>query len=485
MKRTSRLRILAVGFGALVAATLALGQGDPPPRPPGGNRGGRMPTTLFRTEVPEHALDVVAGRPQRDGITLRVLPYRTLAGTVQIVATGEAWPAGSEILSSWKAGEPFDVVRKDLAADTGYQWRVLASEKEGAPPRVVAEGKFHTQRPAGADFTFAVQADSHLDEGTAPEVYRQTLANLRAGEPDFLIDLGDTFMTDKRTDYHAAAPQYVAQRFYFGQSGVPVLLVPGNHDGEAGYALAEGGENIATWANAMRRKYFANPVPGGIYTGNDRPEPKLGLPENFFAFEWGDALFIGLDPYWFTTRKPREDGWGWTLGARQYDWLRDTLARSRARVTFVFIHHLVGGQGREARGGAEASHFFEWGGENADGQKVFTAKRPGWPAPIHELLAARGRVVVMHGHDHLYARQERDGVIYLEVPQPGHARGGGTRSAAEYGYCGGTIDGGTGFVRGRVHRGVATIDYVRTWLPAAEGASRKNGEVADSFSVSK
>jgi len=465
---------------ALLFATIALGQGERPRQ--GGNRGARLPTTLFRTDVPEQPLDVVAGRPQRDGITLRVLPRRPVAGTVQIVKVGEDWPA-TEKFSPWKANEPFDVVRRDLAPDTAYRWQVLAREKEGTPPTVVAEGNFHTQRPAGAEFSFAVQADSHLDEATAPEVYRRTLANLRATAPDFMIDLGDTFMTDKRTDYHAAAPQYLAQRFYFGSAGVPVLLVPGNHDGEAGYALNGDGETIATWANAMRRRYFANPIPGGIYTGNDQAEPKLGLPENFFAFEWGDALFVGLDPYWFTRTKPRDDGWAWTLGARQYDWLREMLARSRARFTFVFIHHLVGGQGREARGGAEASHFFEWGGEGADGKNLFAAKRRGWPAPIHALLAARGRVVVLHGHDHLYARQERDGVIYLEVPQPGHVRGGGARSAAEYGYREGKIDGGTGFMRIDVRAGTATINYVRTWLADAERADRRNAEIADSFSV--
>ena len=486
MKSRAFFAGMIAASGYVTLASILFAQAPVTPvRNGGGNRGARLPTTLFRTEIPDHAVDVVSGRPQRDGITLRVLPRRAMEGAVQIVIAGEAWPATEPDLAPWKAGEPLDIVRGDLAPDAGYVWRLRARDNSKVAPATLAEGSFHTQRVAGTRYTFAVQADSHLDEGTAPEVYRRTLSNIRSVAPDFLVDLGDTFMTDKRTDFHAAAPQYLAQRYYFGLAGVPVLLVPGNHDGEAGYALDGTSNSMAAWANGMRRQFFANPVPGGIYLGNDRPEPALGLPENYFAFEWGDALFVGLDPYWFTRTKPRDDGWGWTLGARQYEWLRATLALSRAQLTFVFIHHLVGGQGREARGGAEASHFFEWGGEDTGGDKIFSSKRPGWPMPIHSLLAARGRTVVFHGHDHLYAHQERDGVVYLEVPQPGHARGGGTRSAAEYGYREGKIDGGTGFIRIDVQAGSATINYVRTWLPEAERAGRKNAEAADVFSVGK
>ena len=52
----------------------------------------------------------------------------------------------------------------------------------------------------------------------------------------------------------------------------------------------------------------------------------------------GDALFVVLDPYWYTTTKPHHGGvgvgsgdrWDRTLGREQYDWLRDTLASSSA-----------------------------------------------------------------------------------------------------------------------------------------------------------
>ena len=150
------------------------------------------------------------------------------------------------------------------------------------------------------------------------------------------------------------------------------------------------------------------------------------------------ALFVVLDPFWYSNRRGGDDGWAWTLGQEQYQWLARTLAQSDARFTFVFIHHLVGGD-QQARGGAEASRSFEWGGANADGTPGFAFRRRGWELPVHNLLVKHRVTAVFHGHDHFYAHQERDGVAYQEVPQPGDARGGSARAAGEYGYTAGTM----------------------------------------------
>lgn len=56
---------------------------------------------------------------------------------------------------------------------------------------------FHTQRPAGSTFTFVVQADPHLDAMSDTALYRRCLQNQLADAPDFLVDLGDIFMSDK------------------------------------------------------------------------------------------------------------------------------------------------------------------------------------------------------------------------------------------------------------------------------------------------
>ncbi len=55
------------------------------------------------------------------------------------------------------------------------------------------------------DFTFAIQADSHLDENTVPALYEKTLAQIKADAPSFLMDLGDTFTVEKLTKTYAEA----------------------------------------------------------------------------------------------------------------------------------------------------------------------------------------------------------------------------------------------------------------------------------------
>ena len=322
---------------------------------------------------------------------------------------------------------------------------------------------------------FTVTADSHLDDRVAPEVYQRTLNAARADGPDFHVDLGDTFMTDRHVDRQSAARQYVAQRFYFGllAHSAPLFRVLGNHDGE-GRRWAGGADSMAVWANGMRKRHFPNPVPDGYYTGNASLEPRVGLLEDYYAWRWGDALVVVLDPFWYSNRRGGDDGWAWTLGQEQYQWFARTLAQSDARFSFVFIHHLVGGD-QQARGGAEASRFFEWGGADADGTPGFASHRRGWELPIHDLLVKHRVTAVFHGHDHFYAHQERDGIAYQEVPQPGDARGGSARAAGEYGYTAGTVLGGTGYLRVKVGADGATIEYVDM-----QGAGSP-GRVADRY----
>jgi 3',5'-cyclic AMP phosphodiesterase CpdA len=171
-------------------------------------------------------------------------------------------------------------------------------------------------------------------------------------------------------------------------------------------------------------------------------------------------------------------GWMWTLGKEQYDWLVSTLQRNTAKYTFVFLHHLVGGNGSEARGGSEASAFFEWGGRNLDGTSGFAAQRVGWGETIHDLFVQYKVSAVFHGHDHLYVHQTRDGIAYQEVPQPSFAREGATSSALDYGYLSGTLASSSGHVRVTVSPTKATVEYIRSRLSAG------NGGVVDRYDIS-
>lgn len=409
------------------------------------------PNGVFRTDVPPHPFSLILGRPTVDSVTVSVMTPSNVAGFIRYGREGSPC-TNTTPAAEIQAGQPTNVILTSLAGNARYHYRFCYRATASETFADSNAYTFHTQRPAGNPFTFTVTADSHLDENTDPAIYAATLRRASADQPDFHIDLGDTFMTGKRRDRPGdALPQYLAQRYYFGLlcHSAPLFLVLGNHDGECGGNMRE--------ATGMRTRYFPNPCPGVCYTGS--PDG------NYYAWRWGDALFVVLDPFRYSGRSqrgPSTDNWGLTLGRDQYDWLRATLENSSDRFKFVFIHHLVGGSDRQGRGGAEAVPFFEWGGHEWDGRDTFAAQRAGWPMPVHALLVRHGVTAVFHGHDHFFARQEVDGIVYQLVPQPGHPGEGSVSQAASYGYRSGTIQPGTGYLRVSLDSAGADVAYVRT-----------------------
>ncbi len=291
-------------------------------------------------------------------------------------------------------------------------------------------------------------------------------------------------MTDKHRSQESAARQYASQRYHLGLVGqsAAVFLALGNRDGET----LDGRGNpasLAAWSRGMRTRFFANPMPDGFYAGNATPHPGVGPLENYYAWSWGDALFVVLDPNW--TSLPTHGGrlpWNMTLGDAQHAWLTRTLRASPARFKFLFIHQLTGSYHPSGRGGAEAARYHEWGGRDLDGRDGFSAHRPGWDLPIHRLLVATGVTAVFHGHDHFYARQELDGIIYQLVPQPAH-RNERTQSADEYGYREGTFVPNAGYLRVRVTPDQATVEYVRSATPEQEQRGIQNRSVAAAYTL--
>ncbi len=376
----------------------------------------------FRTEVPKHPVDVVLGRPTDHSVTLSIVSYDNAEGYV-IYGTSQTDLNQRSNSIKLPVGIPVELVLDSLEPNKQYHYRLLRNTSIGEDFGVGELSSFHTQRAASEPFTFTVQADSHLDLGTEPDCYVRTLKNASADRPDFHVELGDTFMTDKFARYKDAISQYRAQRYYFGQicHSAPLFFVQGNHDGETGSRRDGTADNMPVWSANTRKRFFPNPYPDAFYSGNTAEEPFVGKLGDYYAWEWGDALCVVLDPFWYTTtsRNQGNDAWGRTLGEEQYRWLKKTLETSKAKFKFVFIHHLVGGGTPEGRGGAEAVPFFEWGGRDLDGTWAFDKRRPGWDRPIHQLLFDNRVAAVFHGHDHFYARQERDGVIYQLVPQPG------------------------------------------------------------------
>ncbi len=520
-----RINVMVLTAILLLSASSQTMARQPADRAKQGGKDGRgliSQMNAFHTEVPAHPFDIVLVRPTSTSIAASVITSADTDGFIEFAIAGsdhfDRTPA-----ESLKAGEPALLSLDGLKPDTAYSYRFRyrtfkAVERDtpgvDLPPFASSDlFSFHTPRNPGDTFTFTIQADSHLDAVMTPAVYERALANALADNPDFHIDLGDTFMTDKRREYKEALPQYIAQRYYFGQlcHSAPLFMVLGNHDGEAGYA-ARGAENIAAWSFAQRTRYFPAPEilsveKPSMYTGRTSFANNQGA--NYYAFTWGDAQFIVLDPFWFTTSRPKgggrgpsgevpaqnvdtaatDENWARSLGRDQYDWLTRTLESSKSRFKFVFIHHLVGGLGKANRGGTESSIFFEWGGTNADGSPGFAQHRAGWPMPIHDLLVKNHVSAVFHGHDHLYVHAERDGIAYQCVAQPGNNLGS-TRSAMEYGYKAGTILASPGHVRVHVAPESSTIEFVRASIGdqsrgrAAQSRERDgNGTVVDSYQI--
>ena len=132
------------------------------------------------------------------------------------------------------------------------------------------------------------------------------------------------------------------------------------------------------------------------------------------------------------------------------------------------------------RGGVDECDLFEWGGRNRRGAWEFAQRRPGWELPIHQLMVKHGVTIFFQGHDHLYARQERDGIVYQEVPMP-----------ADHGYVAYNADRyrsgvklpNSGHLRVAVAPDGVTVDYLRTYLTQDETAQRKTGELAHRYTI--
>jgi hypothetical protein len=430
--------------------------------------------------IPDGSMfNIILGRPTDNAISASLL-----ASTNQQIVLTYSTQSGNYTHQSnpvsLLANIPQTIEITGLAPNTTYYYNILANGTHSS------EHSFHTQRAPGTTFTFTIDADPHnRDPRFNGELYTTTLTNAVDDHPDFHINLGDTFMTEKARphSYAEAESTFTDMRPYFGILGrdVPLFLVNGNHEGELGWLLKGKDKDLPIWSVQLRQLYYPNPTPDGFYTGSTAADPYVGVRDSYYAWKWGDALLVVLDPFWYTSPKPRPDdlnnNWGWTLGKEQYNWLKATLETSDAKYKFIFIHHLVGGMDKDARGGIEAVSYFEWGGRNTDGSDGFEEQRPGWGKPIHQLLVENQVSAVFHGHDHVFVKQDLDGIVYQEVPQPSYAEYNNTRIAADYGYTHGDVLGSSGHLRVTVTPNQVTVEYVRAYLPQDERNDQQNGQV--------
>ncbi len=432
----------------------------------------------------------ILGRPKDTAITLSVLA----PGPVSVSYGSE--PGRYQTTPALTgAGAPVEFEINDLKPDALYHYHLNQGGQSGP------DYTFHTQRAPGSSFHFGVQGDSHPErQGKmfSPELYLKTMQNAAAAGLDFYVTLGDDFNVDQlynRGTLNAGTVSqlYINQRQFLGIPArtMALFLVNGNHEQAAQCLLDGKPDSVPVLAGKARNTYYPLPAPDRFYTGDTEPVEHLGLRRDYYAWTWGDALFITLDPYWHSPveidegiggnaanrGKPRNrDGWGATMGDAQYRWLKHTLETSKAKYKFVFAHHVLGSY----RGAAELTGLFEWGGRNRQGQWEFDTKRPGWELPVHQLMVKHGVTIFFQGHDHLFARQEKDGIIYQETPNPADDTYTAFNSEA---YRSGNVLPNAGFLDVTVSGKSVKVDYIRAWLPQDEKDGHKNGETAFSYIV--
>lgn len=471
-------------------------------------------TSSHACSVLPSTLNVVLGRPTATGISVSILASPGAQAFVEYGTACETYTARSPSSTS-VAGEPIVVEVTGLAPDTLYFYRVHYASSDGSGDTVDAEQSFRTARALGKAFSFAVRGDSHPERaGTmfSAELYALQMENVRLRQPDFYLWLGDDFSIDplfdsNTLDQPAVDAVYARQRGFAGLVGpsVPIFLVNGNHEEAAAYLLSAAYQTPYAsgpiWAGAARARLFPQPSEGGFYTGDTKAIDGVGPLRDYYAWQWGDALFVTLDPYWHSpvpVDNPapgvtsKKGSWDATIGDEQYGWLRNTLEQSTAKYKFVFAHHVNG----TGRGGAAIAHAYEWGGYDQKGRNYeFSAKRPHWPKPIHQLMRDTHVTIFFFGHDHVFAREKVDGIVYQSVQNPAdnsytafNADAFGPSSIA---FPGADYDPGYAVVlsnSGHLHVAVAadkvTVDYVRAVLPADESkVGFSNGEVAYSYEV--
>ena len=443
---------------------------------------------------------IVLGRPTNNSIAANLLAPTALNFYLEYGTQSGSYTAQTPT-GALAANVPQELTISPLQPNTRYYYRLRYQAAGAATFDATPEYSFVTQRPPGSTFTFCVQGDSHPERVNTmfdSAYYTRTLQTVAAdsSSPDFYMTLGDDFSVDTINPSNPSAitqdqvvNRYVIQRPYLDLIGrtMPIFLVNGNHEQAARYLLDGTPNNVAVWAQNARNTYYAQPAPDTFYSGNTEQIPFVGLLRNFFAFTWGDALFVTLDPYWGspvcvdnnlfdgTGNAPkRPDIWQVTHGDLQYNWLKATLEQSKAKYKFVFAHHVMGTQ----RGGIDVALKYEWGGQNANGTPGFAQNRPTWTLPIHQLMAANHVTIFFQGHDHIFVHQQLDGVTYQALGNPADPNYSLFNSDA---YATGERFPNSGYARVTVAPSGVKVEYVRTYPPAGESPARVNGTVAFSY----
>ena len=357
--------------------------------------------------VPTLSLLPFLARPTTDSILINVRNGHSDAiAHIEIRPLGEdEWtPSGSEVRAG--PGEFINWTVEGLTGGSSYEYRVITAVPGGGPAPV-SRGRFTTQRMGEEGFTAALMTDPHTGtfvDGTGPvEVLDEVTRNVRRNRPDFVIALGDnvawsTSRNSPQTDDVGATRAYTMYRRHIAPLSMscPHFGLIGNWEGESGKLPADSVARVAE----VRRRFTPNP--------DDQTYSQGGSSnEDYYAFEWGPALFVILNVQSYTVPSGERHSRGgdvtvvedWTLGSAQFGWMEQTLSSSDHPFKFLCIHHAVGGNGA-----TESETLYGRGGSRAAGvgeQKL-----------VHEAMREFGVQIFFYGHDHVFVDDVVDDIHY-------------------------------------------------------------------------
>ena len=381
---------------------------------------------LAGADGPSFHVEEILSHPRADGVSLSMVPAEAVEAYVRYGELGVLERSTPLLAAGAGALLAFDLGALEVSGTYGFQVHVRRAGERVFQLR--APGGFRTLAAPGDPVTFGVIADTHAyavwsqdapgTEYKGFEKLQGTIANVIADESlDFAVLGGDIAMTHcgggclpKDVDGVTVGPgtvdsQQEADLRYratlspkiLGPLGraLPLALVLGNHDGEAGFGDADGTcSQFDTTADYSRHARLAHlPNASDSYDGN-----RVG---SAYTFRTGDVQIVVLDVMRYNPAMPLGPD-QWTLGSGQLEWLEQTLRGSDAPFKFVFGEHLLGGASDPAhcywygRGGLRATDTGE-----VDGSFV------GEQALVHEILRRHGAQLFLSFHDHVVVAGEK------------------------------------------------------------------------------
>jgi hypothetical protein len=311
----------------------------------------------------------------------------------------------------WNNGDGWEIYRtyyhlemklSGLVPSTKYYYRTLL-RFEGDPWSLPGDiHSFQTRRSIGETFRFAIWADPHLKTQANHWLEWDVLTGRVANEPvDFIMDMGDTWYScdGHGTPWTKGLPGLYStvmrpvRNGYSGYRGISDVcadrayyLARGNHEGISNYDKQPTRKILRT----LLKLFVPNPD-GTTYPQGGSMDTDYN--QGYFAFEWGDALFVVMDVIKYKDNKKVEHSPArFHIGEAQLLWLTSVLQSSTQRWKFIFMHHLFGGGNRYGRGGADFAFDYE-------------------QSQIQTLAEQYG-AHIFHAHDHVLAKEWANGVLY-------------------------------------------------------------------------